>query len=40
VAIVVSMVTPPPPAYIGELVERIRLPRAAFGEEDSGPSAH
>jgi cation/acetate symporter len=40
VAIVVSMVTPPPPAYIGELVERIRLPRAAFGEEDSGPSSH
>ena len=40
VAIGVSMVTPPPPAYIGDLVERIRLPRAAFGEEDAGPSDH
>jgi cation/acetate symporter len=40
VAIGVSFVTPPPPAYIGDLVERIRLPRAAFGEEDAGPSDH
>ncbi len=40
VAMVVSRFTAPPPDDIGELVERVRLPRAAFGEEDAGPSHH
>lgn len=40
VAMVVSRFTAPPPSDIGELVERVRLPRAAFGEEDAGPSHH
>jgi len=40
VAILVSRFTPPPPAEIADLVERVRLPRAAFGEADAGPSHH
>ena len=40
VAIGVSLVTKAPPAEIVDLVERVRLPRAAFGEEDSGPVDH
>jgi cation/acetate symporter len=40
VALVVSRFTAPPPAAIGDLVERIRLPRAAFGEADAGPTHH
>jgi cation/acetate symporter len=40
VAIVVSLGTKPPPAEIVDLVERVRLPRAAFGESDSGPTHH
>jgi len=40
VALVVSRFTPPPPQEILDLVERVRLPRAAFGEDDAGPSHH
>jgi cation/acetate symporter len=40
VALTVSRFTPAPPLHIAELVERIRLPRAAFGEADAGPSHH
>ena len=40
VALTVSRLTPPPPAEIAELVERIRLPRAAFGDSDAGPTHH
>jgi cation/acetate symporter len=40
VALVVSHFTPPPPQHIADLVERVRLPRAAFGETDAGPSHH
>jgi len=40
VALVVSHFTPPPPQEIADLVERVRLPRAAFGEDDAGPSDH
>jgi len=40
VAIIVSLLTPPPPKEIADLVERVRLPRAAFGEDDAGPSHH
>ena len=40
VAIAVSLGTKPPPAEIVDLVERVRLPRAAFGESDSGPTHH
>lgn len=40
VALTVSRFTPPPPPEIADLVERVRLPRAAFGEEDAGPSHH
>ncbi|MFU8892296.1 MAG: sodium:solute symporter family protein [Luteolibacter sp.] len=40
VALVVSRLTPPPPEEIADLVERVRLPRAAFGEADAGPSHH
>jgi len=40
VALTVSRFTPPPPPHIADLVERIRLPRAAFGEADAGPSHH
>ena len=40
VALTVSRFTPPPPPEIADLVERVRLPRAAFGEADAGPSHH
>ena len=40
VALTVSRFTPPPPQEISDLVERIRLPRAAFGEADAGPTHH
>jgi cation/acetate symporter len=40
VAVAVSFATKPPPAEIMDLVERVRLPRAAFGEADSGPTHH
>jgi cation/acetate symporter len=40
VALTVSRFTPAPPAEIAELVERVRLPRAAFGEADAGPTHH
>jgi cation/acetate symporter len=40
VALTVSRLTAPPPAEIADLVERIRLPRAAFGDADAGPSDH
>ncbi len=40
VAVLVSRATPPPPPEVVDLVDRVRLPRAAFGEEDSGPVAH
>ncbi len=40
VTIVVSRFTPAPPPEIRDLVDRVRLPRAAFGEEDGGPVAH
>ncbi len=40
VAFIVSRFTPAPPAEIADLVERVRLPRAAFGEADAGPSHH
>lgn len=40
VALTVSHFTPAPGEHIRNLVERIRLPRAAFGESDSGPSHH
>jgi cation/acetate symporter len=39
-AFIVSRFTAAPPAHIADLVERIRLPRAAFGEADAGPSDH
>ncbi|MBB5350094.1 cation/acetate symporter [Haloferula luteola] len=40
IAVAVSLATPAPPEAVRDLVERVRLPRAAFGEEDSGPVAH
>ncbi len=40
VALTISRFTPPPPSEIADLVERVRLPRAAFGEADAGPSHH
>jgi len=40
VALTVSRFTPPPPEEIADLVERIRLPRAAFGDADAGPTHH
>ncbi|WP_193214757.1 sodium:solute symporter family protein [Luteolibacter marinus] len=40
VAVLVSIATPRPPQEIRDLVDRVRLPRAAFGEEDSGPVDH
>lgn len=40
VTIVVSRFTPAPPAEIRDLVDRVQLPRAAFGETDSGPTGH
>ncbi|MFD2255835.1 sodium:solute symporter family protein [Luteolibacter algae] len=38
VAISVSRFTPHPPKHIEMLVDSIRLPRAAFGKADTGPS--
>ena len=40
VTILVSQFTPRPPQEIRDLVDRVRLPRAAFGEEDAGPLDH
>jgi len=40
VTIAVSLITPRPPQEIRDLVDRVRLPRAAFGEKDSGPVEH
>jgi cation/acetate symporter len=40
VTIAVSLITPPPPQEIRDLVDRVRLPRAAFGEKDTGPLDH
>ncbi len=40
VTIIVSRFSTPPPAEIRDLVDRVQLPRAAFGDEDSGPVAH
>lgn len=40
ISITVSLLTPRPPKHIYDLVESIRLPRAAFGKVDSGPSGH
>ncbi|MCH7225326.1 sodium:solute symporter family protein [Haloferula sp. A504] len=40
VTVVVSKLTPHPPKEIRDLVDRVRLPRAAFGEEDAGPVDH
>lgn len=40
VTILVSLVTPRPPQEIRDLVDRVRLPRAAFGEKDTGPVDH
>ncbi len=40
VALTVSRFTSPPPAHIDALVDSIRLPRAALGLKDTGPSHH
>ncbi len=40
IALIVSHLTPRPPKHIGELVDSIRLPRAAFGKADAEPSHH
>ncbi len=40
ITIGVSLATRVPPEEVRDLVERVRLPRAAFGEEDSGPVEH
>jgi cation/acetate symporter len=40
VAVIVSRFTPVPPAHIRDLVDRVRLPRAAFGEKDGGAVDH
>jgi cation/acetate symporter len=40
VTLVVSRFTEKPSAEIEMLVERVRLPRAAFGDGDAGPSVH
>ena len=40
VTILVSLATPHPPQEIRDLVDRVRLPRAAFGEKDAGPVDH
>jgi len=40
VSIGVSLVTPRPPKHIEDLVDGIRMPRAAFGKTDAGPSHH
>jgi hypothetical protein len=36
----VSRFTEKPSADIENLIERVRLPRAAFGESDAGPHLH
>ncbi len=40
VTILVTAVTPRPPAEIAHLVDRVRLPRAAYGEENTAPIDH
>jgi len=40
IAITVSLLTPRPPKHIEDLVDSIRIPRAAFGKVDAGPSDH
>ena len=40
VSIGVSLATRPPPQDVVDLVESVRLPRAALGQEDSGPVDH
>lgn len=40
VSISVSLATKPPPQEVIDLVERVRLPRSAFGEKDGGPMSH
>jgi cation/acetate symporter len=40
VTITVSSFTPKPAKEIRDLVDRVRLPRAAFGEEDTSPHDH
>jgi cation/acetate symporter len=40
VSITVSLLTPRPPKHIEDLVDSIRMPRAAFGKVDAGPSHH
>jgi cation/acetate symporter len=40
VAIGVSLATKRPPKHIEDLVDGIRMPRAAFGKADAGPSHH
>ena len=40
VTILVSLITPRPPQEIRDLVDRVRIPRAAFGEKDTGPVDH
>ncbi|RPJ33403.1 MAG: cation acetate symporter [Verrucomicrobiaceae bacterium] len=40
VALTVSRFSEPPSADIENLIERVRLPRAAFGESDAGPHLH
>ena len=40
VTLVVSRFTGKPSAEIEMLVERVRLPRAAFGDGDAGPTVH
>lgn len=40
IALTVSYLTPPPPAHISQLVDSIRIPRAAFGKKDPAPTGH
>lgn len=40
VTVLVSLATPRPPKEIRDLVDRVRIPRAAFGEKDAGPVDH
>jgi cation/acetate symporter len=40
VTVIVSRFTTAPPAEIRDLVDRVQLPRAAFGDEDTGPVSH
>lgn len=40
VTVLVSLATPRPPKEIRDLVDRVRIPRAAFGEKDTGPVDH